>query len=142
MILTENVEESPYTYEQVLTAVDDYVDKWEDPIGWTVDDLTIEFFGKTHEETQATGCLGGWAYAPRDYIYVGYKTDVPYPLWKTALWHELTHVVLYWTEGDADIDHELGDGPWLDEHNEIIQNLRIDYQLRNSEETSEVVVIN
>ena len=123
------VRDTPYEYHEVLRAVSDFESEWQSElamdIGFALEDATITFEGKPESEWNASGCIRGLV-SPydQDNVTVFYVNDKEWPIHQTAFWHELTHVVLWDTEGDPDYDHGVIDGPWTNQHDDIISTLK------------------
>jgi len=119
------VENSPYEYELVVEAVDDIRYVWEETYEVSperyLEDITIGFYEKG-DDWDKIGCIRGITYSQSS-IGVGYK-EQGWGLQTTAIWHELTHVIFWNIWKDPDGDHQNGEGPWTQENNEIISNLK------------------
>lgn len=128
-----HVYDSPYPVEDVLRAVDDFKDEWRETythdLSWILRDINVVFYGKSLEEWNTAGCYRGYTdpYTFEE-INVGYVEGIEFPIHKTTIWHELTHVTLYWLYGDPDRDHEQGKGPWKSHHTELIRRLKLRYR--------------
>jgi hypothetical protein len=123
------IQDSPYDVEQVNLAIDDFVYKWQEEfdedISGTLLGLTIKFIDKTEEEWYTPGCVRGLT-DPYNYSYinVAYVSDYEWQIYKTALWHELTHIALGRTREDGDANHSQPPGPWTKRHDQLISQLK------------------
>lgn len=118
---------SPYDVREVKAGVYDMIGEW--PLWFDgapedfLTDVRIDF-----DEVVTTSYHGRVAGCTHGKLWVMVSTqDVNYvdvPLHRTAMWHELMHVALWNIEGDPDHDHEDGEGPWTDDHNEFVGILK------------------
>jgi hypothetical protein len=136
-----NVVDSPYPREEVLMAVDDFIQVWEqyydEDVSIYMNDITIYFYGKTQEEWASEDCYQGTT-SNQYRVNVAYINDIEYfPLYHTAIWHEFVHLMLWNLVDDPDYDHEKGDGPWTDEHNQLVGEIKVMWQERIDAERAE-----
>lgn len=138
MEATISVNNSPYPREQVLQATDDFVYMWQqefgDDIRWTIEDLRIYFVPKTEKEWFSPGCIRGETDRYNfSYINVAYISEKEWPLYETAFWHELIHVVFGKTTGDPDSNHDKFPGSWTKEHDNLDGKLKKMWKEKSSD---------
>ena len=112
----------------VIEAIEDFSYEWEERYEenpWSyLEDIHVQFYGKTHEEWTTPGCYRGIT-PHQQKIQVGYVTDQGiWPLNRTAFWHELVHLHLWVSTRDPDANHEEPGGPWKEHHNEMVRDLK------------------
>ena len=128
------IKDSPFPVTNVIKAKYDYAFLWEfyfgDEVYPAIRNVEIVFYGKTKKRWTRNGCVRG-SYDPSfpNRVRVGYISDEETFLHQTAFWHELTHYLLDYLYGDADYDHSQGKGPWLEMHDDMIQDLKRDWRL-------------
>lgn len=124
-------ENSPFPREDVVLAIDNFVDIWGEAhyvnVNHLFEGIHIEFYEKSMEEWEE-GCVSG-STSDTQSIRVGHvvNSGAEWQLNQTAIWHEFTHLT-FWNEvGDPDRDHAEGDGPWTEGHNNLIRELKLDW---------------
>lgn len=123
--------DSPWPRALVRAAVEDFVREsliaFPDEGADSARCVAIEFV--PHLEYPGIGNLSGITDGP---CKVRVSTEYTNQLHKTALWHELTHAVLWSRYSEPDATHEKGSGPWTDAHNDVIAGLKATWQARSA----------
>ena len=127
--------DSPYEHTLVLEAVDSFLHEWrvtfgDDPTPY-VNDIRIVFIQKSREKWESAGCVRG-STDPYNFnsIRVSHIAGENFPIYKTALWHELTHVIYGKKYKDGDLNHKDPPGPWTEENDKLISRLRKQWKVR------------
>lgn len=116
----------------ILEAVDSFIYKWEsvfhEDISRQIAGITIRFQPKTEEAWFKYQCVRGQT-DPYNYqhITVRYRSEVPFNLAQTTLWHELTHIVFGKKYKDGDANHSELPGPWTKKNDQLISQLKKEY---------------
>jgi hypothetical protein len=130
--------DSPFPKHVVVKALYDYAYAWEyhynDNVYDIVRDVEVQFEGKTADQWGTKGCVRG-SFNPNrpNTILVKYISDEEFFIQQTAIWHELTHYILQVLYNDGDYNHVGPGGDWFDSHNELISNLRKDWNMYSAD---------
>jgi hypothetical protein len=112
----------------VIAAVDSFAFQWhlsfKEDIRPLLNDIKITFYKKTEKQWNDKCVRGSTDQYNFGSIRVAYLEDGTFPIYKTAMWHELVHLTLgkQWKTGDY--NHSAPPGPWLVEHDELIATLK------------------
>jgi hypothetical protein len=124
----QEVTGSPYTREEIVRASYAFEAEWDvrfgERISAHVEGVDIHFSPKTFAEWEGKCRRGSTPPNNRGFIRLRYVSDRDWPIYETSLWHELTHVVLQRTVGDGDGNHEEPGGPWMQEHTDMIDEMK------------------
>lgn len=132
------MKDCPYPSSTISLALTTFLDEWDalfEPdkkVDGALDRLNIfwkdvEYFIASDGKTKAAGEMKIASALPKPYYSLTIATK-DRKLGQTAFFHELVHVALSATTGNADHNHSNKGGDWGEEHEQLIRNLKKAFQ--------------